>query len=723
MLDEIANPVGGMEASSPAGDNDPLLACLEYVARELGRPFSAAAVLNGLPLRADRLTVDLVPRAAQRLGLNAKLVERKASAVPGLVVPYIVLLGDGGAGVVTARNAEEETVGLVLPAVSSDVRTVSFEVLDTEVPGYVIYVTRDDRAATGSADEAAQRENGKPGHWLWSRVKIFWPSWSQVVLAALFINLVALALPLFVMNVYDRVIPNLAIPTLWALAAGVVIALIFDFSLKQLRALVLDRTGRRVDMSVAASLFEQALGISMSERKGSSGALANQIREFEQVRDFFTSSSIIAATDMLFIGVFIAVLWAIVGPIAWVPLLAVPLVICITLLVQIPLGASVQATQNEASRRHGILIESLVGAETIKAVSGESVMQRRWEDAVAATARANSSTKFWSSLALYSTALVQQSVSVVIIVWGVFLVSEGEISVGGLIAANILAGRVLAPLGNIAMTLARAQQAFAALRGITQFMGLKREPGSEITEERTVRSGDVEFRGVTFAYEDASADALTDVSFFIKAGERVGIIGRIGSGKSTTGKLLASLYSASKGSVSVDNVNVQRFTPADLRAGVTYLGQDAELFAGTLRSNIILGHPHASEEEIAEATRISGIDGFVASHPLGLSMPIGERGRGLSGGQRQAVAIARVLLRRPQVLFLDEPASAMDTGTEATLIHNLSEGLASHQTLIVCTHRISVLSMVDRLIVLDGGRVLADGPREEVIKALKGKGK
>ncbi|RME99107.1 MAG: ATP-binding cassette domain-containing protein, partial [Alphaproteobacteria bacterium] len=591
MLEKTGQSGGEIAQGQGEGKRDDLLACLRYVAHELGQPFSAQGVLNGLPLRSSRLSVDLFPRAAQRLGLEARVVARTPSTVPGLVVPYIVLLRDGTAAVVTAKKPDSGNVMLIVPGVSEDPREVSFDALDAEASGHVIYVTRSGRAngagARGEGAAAQQRPAGAE-HWLWSRVRKFWPSWTQVILAALFINLVGLALPLFVMNVYDRVIPNLAIPTLWALAAGVVLALLFDFALKLLRALVLDHTGRRVDMAVAASLFEQALDVAMAERKSSTGLLANQIREFEQVRDFFTSSSIIALTDLLFIGVFITVLWVIVGPIAWVPLIAVPLVIAVTLLVQLPLAASVEATQREAGRRHSILVESLGGAETIKAVCGEGVMQRRWEDAVAATARANSATRLWSSLALYFTAFVQQAVSVVIIVWGVFLVSEGEISVGGLIAANILAGRVLAPLGNITMTLARAQQAFTALRGITAFMGLKRDKGRSVGEERTIRGGDVVFDGVSFTYPGASAPALSDISFAITAGERVGVVGRIGSGKSTTGKLLAGLYDPDRGSISIDGVNIQRFSAPDLRAGVTYLGQDVELFAGTLRENILL---------------------------------------------------------------------------------------------------------------------------------------
>ena len=707
---------------APAYDDAPrpedhLLACLEYVARGFGKPFSRASVMSGLPLGGDILTVDLLPRAAERVGLNARLVRRKVRQVPAIVAPFIVLLDSGDACVVVAKRAGGKQLTVVFPSYSNDARSVKTADLEAEATGYLFYLTPELRSGDLLRPHGSRTDQDK--HWFWPAVRRFWPSWVQIVIAALVINLLGLALPLFVMNVYDRVIPNLAIPTLWALAAGVVIALMFDFLLKQLRAHILDRTGRRVDMKVAASLFEHALAVSMAERSGPAGAIANQIREFESVRDFFTSSSIVAITDFLFIGVFILVLLAIVGPIAYVPLLAVPVVLIATLLIQIPLSRAVRSTQVQASQRHSILVEGLVGTETIKAVSGEGVMQRRWEDAIAATARANSKVKFWSSSAVMFTASVQQAVSVIIIVWGVFLVSDSVITIGGLIAANILAGRVLAPLGNIAMTLARAQQAFSAMRDLNVFMRLKTDRNGEIAHGRTVEHGKVEFKDVCFSYPGSQTEVLRDVSFKIHPGERVGLIGRVGSGKTTIGKLLAGLYSPQRGTVLMDDIDARGFEAADLRAGVGFVSQEPELFMGTLRENLTLGRPTATEHEIAVAMRVAGADEIAAAHPLGLGMPIGERGSGLSGGQRQAVALARMLIRMPRVLFLDEPSSAMDTVTEAALIEHLEAESYRGQTFLICTHRSSFLKLVDRLLVVEGGRIVADGPKDDVLRALE----
>ena len=709
-----ADRTEGDPVPAPAGEDDALLACLCYVARHMGKPVSARGALHGLPLEDGRLTPALASRAAERLGLNARLLERKITKIPAVVAPYIVLFESGDACVVVRRGALRRLV-VVFPLVSEKARSISPSRLEKDASGFVLYVTDNE----DEPDTKDARRQPKKRHWLWSAVWHFWPSWIQIVVAALVLNLLGLAFPLFVMNVYDRVIPNLAFPTLIALAVGVVIAVGFDFILKQLRAVVLDRTGRRVDMRVASDIFEHALGISMAQQTGSAGSIANQIREFETVRDFFTSSAIIAITDLLFIGVFLSVLWLIAGPIALVPLLAVPVVLVVTLLVQAPLARSVSRTQQHASQRHAILVESLVSVETIKAVTGEGVMQRRWEDAVSATARANTSMKFWSSLALYFTSTVQQSVGILIIFWGVFLVADGELTVGGLIAANILSGRVLAPLGNIAQTVARAQQAFAAMRGLTRFMGVPSEREEQQDKGHVVEHGDVEFRDVDFTYPGASFPSLKSVSFKVKPGERVGIIGRVGSGKTTLGKLLAGLHAATGGSVLIDGADVRHYDIADLRNGVGFVSQEAELFAGTLRENIVLGKPEASEAEISEAVALAGVDAFTATHPSGLAMTIGERGRGLSGGQRQAVALARMLLRRPPILFLDEPSSAMDTITEAGLLSRLKSGLAENQTLIVCTHRGTFLDLVDRLVVIENGRVIGDGPKDAVLEALR----
>jgi ATP-binding cassette, subfamily C, bacterial LapB len=702
--------------SETSFDDDPLLASLGYLARHFGKPFSKASVLSGLPLHHNQITADLFPRAAEKIGLKARILRRRISQVPALVLPVVILFDSGDVGVVVSKVGKDK-VSVVFPAVSEDRQVLSIKSLQKDSNGFLFYITVNDTEGVAATGKSGAEKN--KGHWLWSAVYKFWPSWTQVILAALIINLLALALPLFVMNVYDRVIPNLAIPTLWALAAGVSIAIVFDIILKQVRAVTLDMAGRRVDMQVAASLYEHALGISMDKRPGAAGVIANQIRDFESVRDFFTSSSIIAVTDLLFVGIFVLILWLIVGPLAFVPLAAIPVVLLITLFVQIPLARSVQRSQVQSSRRHSILIEGLICVEAIKSVGGESVMQRRWEDAVAATARANSSTKFWSTFTLNFTGMVQQVVSVVVIVWGVFLVGDGSITIGALIAANILSGRILSPLGNIAMTAARAQYSFAAMRSISEFMELESERDQSVASGLVIEKGEIEFRDVSYTYPQQAQPALSGISFKTSPGETIGIIGRVGSGKTTLGKLIARLYTQDQGSILVDGMDSRQYEIPEYREAIGYVSQEPDLIAGTLRDNIILGKPTASEAEIAEVVEMSGVKDFIANHPLGLNMLIGERGRGLSGGQRHAVSFARILLKQPQVLFLDEPSGALDTKTEAALISNLQRWSRSDRTLIVCTHRSSLLKLVDRIMVVEGGRLVIDGPRDAVLTALK----
>ncbi|MEM8812026.1 MAG: type I secretion system permease/ATPase [Pseudomonadota bacterium] len=707
-------------SAEPADDGvwrdaaDPLMACLEKLALAHGKPFSEAAIRAGLPT-TGALSIDLFARAARRVGLKAKLMRRPVSRVPSIVAPFVVLLRTGDAGLVLGTDASSNKVQVVFPDVSDEPLSVSMVDLERDSSGYVFYVTPETEAATATTGTEPKRQS----HWLWPAVFRFWPSWVQVLIAALLINVLALATPLFIMNVYDRVIPNLAIPTLWALAAGVALAILFDFVLKQVRAFVLDRTSRRVDMSVGSSIFEHALSLPMAKRPVTVGGLANQIREFESVREFFTSTSVVAITDFLFIGLFILVLWLIVGPLAFVPLIAVPVVIGITLIAQIPLTRSVRKTQEKAARRHSVLVEALTGAETIKTVGGEAVMQRRFEDAIASAARTDSTTKFWSTLTVNATALVQQVVSVVTIVWGVFLIVDGQISIGALIAASILSSRVLAPLGSIAQTMMRAQQAFEAVRGLNQVMGIEGEQTHTVRSGRQVTAGDIVFDRVSFTYPGSTVPALSELSLTVNAGEAVGLAGRIGSGKTTIGKLLAGLYEPDSGRILIDGIDSRQYEPAELRRAIGFLPQEPELFAGTLRDNIRLGRPDASEDEIMQAATLAGVTIFSDTHPLGLNLPIGERGRGLSGGQRQAVSLARLLLRTPRVLFLDEPSSAMDGGFEAALVDRLRDYLTEDRTLIVCAHRGAVTDLVDRLVVLDKGRVAGDGPKGAVVKALR----
>ncbi|MEM8876601.1 MAG: type I secretion system permease/ATPase [Pseudomonadota bacterium] len=707
------------EQTSAASSSDPLIECLDFVAREFALPFSRQGALAGLPMQDGRLTPALIPRAAGSFAMIAEPRSVALTEIPAVVLPVIVPLRSGKACVVLSIEGSEGRAEIYDPIGKGRIRKIELKALSAAREGELFFITPESNArAQGRRFGAAAEALPEPsGHWFFGPVRRAWPSWLQVIIAAFMINLLGLASPFFIMNVYDRVIPNFAVPTLIALALGVAIALFFDLILRQLRGLVLDRAGRRIDMRLASELFARLMRLRTTEHHAATGVLASQVREFDTIREVFTSQTVIAATDFLFIFVFIAAIWFLVGPLALVPLIAVPIVLLITLVARVPLSQAIARTQAEANRRHAVLVEGLVGLESLRAAGAEGVMQRKWEDSVAANVRAGTSTRTWSSLVLHLTTSIQQSVGVIIIVWGVFLVAAGTITIGGLIATNILAGRVLAPLANIAMTLVRLQQATGAYRSINQLMKLETEALGH-AQAFDAGPAQIEFRNVTFTYPGGSAPAVSDVSLTIAPGEKVGIVGRIGSGKTTLGKLLVGFYAPDSGSIIVAGSDTRAHNPADLRSIVGYVGQNADVFAGTVRDNIVMGRPHATDADIARVARLCGVDQFTQTHPLGLMMPVGERGLGLSGGQKQAVALARILIRNPPVMFLDEPTATLDRQAEAHLVAEMESVAEEGRTLIVCTHRGAFLPMLDRLIVIDQGRIVMDGPTKDILKRL-----
>jgi ATP-binding cassette subfamily C protein LapB len=556
-------------------------------------------------------------------------------------------------------------------------------------------------------------------HWFWSVVQRFWPNYSHVAIAAFVVNTLALATPLFIMSVYDRVIPNGAIASLAALSIGIGLALVFDFVLRIVRSRIIDVTGKKIDVVLAADIFEHVMSVKMAQRPASVGILANQLRDFDTVREFFTSGTVVSATDLLFAILFVSVLFMIAGPLAWIPLIMLPIMITIGVILQRPLDRAMKRLQAESAARHGVLVEALSGIETVRATAAESRMQRAWERSVAATARSSEDVQFWASLALTASSTAQQLTSLLLVVVGVFMILDGHLSVGALVASNMLAGRVLSPISGITAVITRATQTFTALKAIDRIMSLERErPPERSYVARRIDNGSIAFDKVTFRYPESNAKALEDISFKVKPGERIGIIGRVGSGKTTVGRLLVNFFEPTEGTIQVDGVDVRQYDPADLRSGIGLVLQDTDLFFGKLRDNIALGRPTATDEEVLLASRLAGVESFVAGHPLGYDMLVAEGGRSLSGGQKQAIGLARVLIRHPKILFLDEPTAHFDVRSESEFLARLKSMVDADTTVIVSTHRLSLLSFVDRLLLLEKGRLVADGPRDKVLAML-----
>ncbi|MGH6710401.1 MAG: type I secretion system permease/ATPase [Bradyrhizobium sp.] len=696
-----------------------MAASLTYLAAYHGRAVSREALLGGLPILDGRLSVALYDRAARRAGLETEAIKRAIVDIPALVLPAVLIMKNGTALILLGVDPANQSAKVLDPLTKpSAPRVLGLNAISAEYTGYAFLV----RSAAEANARAVAAGDLPRNHWFWSVVKIHWRSYGHIALAAFLTNMLALATPLFTMSVYDRVVPNGAIPSLIALSIGMGLAVAFDFLFRMVRSRMIDVTGKTVDVVLAANIFEHVMAVKMAQRPTSVGIIANQLRDFDSVREFFTSGSVVSATDLIFAMLFVGVLFVIAGPLAWIPLLMLPLMLLIGFALQRPLDRAMKRLQAESAARHGVLIESLSGLETVRATGAEPRMQTAWERSVAATARSGEDVHFWSSLSLTSANTASQITSLLLLIVGVFLILDGKLTVGALVAANMLAGRVLAPIAGIASVITRGTQTLASLKSIDRIMSLERERSPERAYvARKIEEGRIAFENVSFAYPNAPGNALEKVSFKIEGGEKVGIIGRVGSGKTTVGRLLLGFYEAKEGRILIDGVDSRQYDPSDLRTGIGFAMQDTDLFFGKLRDNIALGKPEATDEEILQAARLSGVESFIAGHPMGYDMPISEGGRSLSGGQKQAIGLARVLIRKPRVLFLDEPTAHFDIRSEAEFLERLKAIRGERMTIIISTHRLSLLSMVDRLLLFDNGRLVADGPRDKVLAILQGK--
>ena len=701
-----------------------LIDCLAYISRWADRPRSVAALTAGLPWPKDdesrKPEAAFLIKAAERAGFEAKqlttsLAKLDATALPAILMtatgPAVLLRLDGAAAEVYRPNKRD----------GDTIRKVSrSKLLEKKLIGPIIAV----KPATdwnSLAESSARPETASTlsQHWFWGPVLENRWLYTQVALASLMINLFGLATPLFVMNVYDRVLPNSALETGWALGLGALTVFLFDFLLRGLRGYFIDVAGRRADLKLAGRLFDHVLDIKLDQaQRRSSGALANMLREFESVREFFTSATLAALVDLPFVFLFLGVIYMIGGPIAFGLTLAVMLIIGVGALLQWPMRRLIERNQIADDSRHGLTVARLGGLETIRSTGADRRLRARYADLLAESTIYGQRSRFWSMMGIHTAILMQQVASVFVILVGMYLVADGTLTVGGLIACVILGSRSIAPLGQVAHLATRFQQARHALQGLNKLMEEPVErPGNRRFLHREVLHGDIRFEAVNYAYPNSERLALQNISFHIKPGEKVGLIGRVGSGKSTIARLLCGLTEPQSGIIHIDGTDMAQLDPADLRRNVALVPQETFLLRGSLRDNIAAARPDASDAEILEAATLAGVHDFAARHPHGYDMRIGERGLGLSGGQRQAVAIARALLGNANTLILDEATNAMDIQGETLLTQRLQPFL-ENRGLVLITHRQNMLNIVDRRIILGRGHVVADGPRDEVMAAL-----
>lgn len=675
--------------------------------------------MDGLP-RGSHISPSLALTALDNAGLTGGIIQRHLFELPTQLMPMIVLRKDQGGAIYLSRKGKgkETKHQVILPEVGNTPSELSNEEMAEMYSGVAILAK-----PRAKIDQRAGEETPlHAGHWLWATLWRYRRYYRSAALAAVLINVLALASIFFTMNVYDRIVPNQAYVSLWSLAIGVTVAMIFEAIARQVRAHVLDVAGKKADLVMGTILFRQAMSIRMEHKPGSAGSFANQLREFESIRDFATSATLATLTDLPMVLLFVGVLFFIGGPLGWIPTLMIPVIICICVAIQFPLARVMQENLRESSLKQGVLIEAVEGLETLKAVGGTGQMQRRWEQFSALASATSMKSRRLSTLAGNSVTALQQLQTVLLIVAGVYLIGDGKLTQGALIGTVMLASRATAPLGQVVGLAVRFQQAKAALTSLNKLMStpVDRDPKRAYLPKPELR-GAVELRGVEFAYPQTSMTAnppsLRGLNLTIKPGERVAILGRIGSGKSTLLRILARLYQPTKGQIFANGVDVEQIDPADWRKSVGYVSQDARLFYGSLRENVMIGRPDATVDEFLAVMRLTGLDAIAASHPAGINLPVGENGQNLSGGQRQLVSLARTLLAAPDLLLMDEPTSAMDSQFESQFIerlHRATQGCS----LVIVTHRPSILALVDRLVIIDNGSVVADGPKAEVLARL-----
>lgn len=704
-----------MEEVEASKGFDPLMECLVTLTKLQHKPYTKEALKSGLPLVNNRLTPTLFVRAAERAELSAKIMKRSMEDISSFVLPAVLLLKKNQAAILLKINHKRNVAVVIHPASGMGEKTMRLDKLKRAYSGIAIFVQPQFRYD----DRAPPLISSAGRHWFWSVLGDSWRIYRDVLVASMLINIFALASPLFMMNVYDRVVPNNAEETLWVLALGITIVYVFDIIMKMLRGYFIDIAGKKTDIRVSAAIYERVLGLKMEARPPSVGAFANNLREFEAIRDFITSATVTTLIDLPFVIFFLIVISMIAGPLVLVPLIAIPLILLYGLLMQGPLRKAAENTYRASAQKNATLIESLSGMETVKFLGAEGPLQRKWEKSVAHIAQWGARSRLLSSSTVNFATAIQQLTTVAVVVFGVYLIIEGELSMGGLIATVILTGRTMAPMGQLANLSTRYFQAKTALGSLNEIMKMPVErPENTSFLSRPSLGGTIEFDDVNFTYPNQENASLKGINFRIKEGERVGIIGRIGSGKTTINKLIQGMYHATEGAVRVDGTDIRQIDPADVRRNIGYVPQDIVLFFGTVRENITYGAPYVDDKTVLKAAQLAGVTSFVDRHPLGFDMPVGERGELLSGGQRQAIAVARALLLDPKILLLDEPSNSMDNTSEEIVRGNLKKVMEGKTTIIV-THRASLLDLVDRLVIVDSGRLVADGPKQQVLEALR----
>ncbi len=714
-----------MKLSSNTVQKDSLLESLVLYTKLFYKPFSAQSLLAGLPVGSNlseelffskNQEQSLFSRAALKAGLKTTLIQKPINEILSLQLPAILILANNNTCILESFLESKTKAKIIFASQGEAVEEiVSIEDLEEEYLGFAFMLKK----VFKFNDEENKNINfSDEKHWFWSTLGFSKKMYFDCILASILINLFVLATPLFTMNVYDRVIPNNAQETLLVFTIGIVVVFVLDGLLKFFRAYFLEMAAKKSDVIMSSIIFEKVLDLKLENHPKSVGSFANNLKSFDSIRSFLTNATLSVLIDFPFSIIFLAVIFYIAGVMVFVPILIIFLILFYSLLIRKPLQKSIESTYEAAAKKNGILIESLQNIETIKTHNLSSNTQYNWEESTGEIASKSLKSKLISSSIPTITGLLIGLNTVLIIVIGVYQIQNFELTMGGLIAAMILSSRAIAPMGQIAGLISNYEDAKTSYKMIDDIVNqaLERPDSKEFVRRENLK-GNIEFRNVSFKYPNSQAYALKDVSFTIKEGEKVAFIGKIGSGKSTIAKLILKLYEPQEGSILIDGIDIAQIDPADLRKSIGYIPQDINLFRDTIKNNILCGNRFVDDERLIHCAKISTTDDFVKLNPLGYDMQIGERGLGLSGGQRQSVGLARALINDSKTYLFDEPTNAMDQNTEDMVLRNLKQSL-ENKNLILITQKMTMLHLVSKVIVMNEGQKVLEGEKQEVLKQL-----
>ena len=705
---------------------DTLLESLVLYTRLFHKPFSAESLLSGLPVDSNLTTQtlfsktnskSLFSRAALRAGLKTTIIERSIKDILSLQLPAILLLSNENSCILESFNEDKTKAKIIMAGKGEPLEElVEIEKLEEEYLGFAFMLKKAFEYEHENGKKTLDLSNQK--HWFWSTLGFSKKVYLDCILASILINLFVLATPLFTMNVYDRVIPNNAQETLMVFTIGVIIVFLLDASLKFIRTYFLEIASKKSDIIMSSIIFEKVLDLQMYAHPKSVGSFANNLKSFDSIRSFLTNATLSVLIDFPFAILFLIVIFYISGILVLVPIIIILIIVIYALIIKKPLQASIENTYEASAKKNGILIEALQNIETIKAQGMAGNIQFDWEESTGEIADKSLKSRLLSSSIPTVTGLLVGLNTVLVIVFGVYLIQNFELTMGGLIATMILSGRAISPMGQIAGLITNYEDAKTSFNMLDEIVNkpLERPTAREFVKRPSLK-GNIEFKNVSFKYPDSEAYALKNVSFSITEGEKVAFIGRIGSGKSTIAKLILKLYEPLEGSILIDGIDISQIDPADLRKKLSYVPQDIHLFRNTIKSNILGTYKFVDDQWMIECSKMSGTDEFVKLHPMGYDMPIGERGAGLSGGQRQSVGIARALINDSNIWLFDEPTNAMDQTSENSILNSLNEKL-EEKTLLLVTQKMNLLALASRVIVMDKGAKVLDGKKEDIIKKL-----